>query len=47
VTRLCARLGVAAPGPAGHADLTELSKHIMIEQSTAGLNIEIVDQDGR
>jgi len=28
-------------------DLTELSKHIMFEQSTAGLNIEIVDQDGR
>jgi chemotaxis protein MotB len=28
-------------------DLTELSKHIMIEQSAAGLNIEIVDQDGR
>jgi chemotaxis protein MotB len=28
-------------------DLTEMSKHIMIEQTTAGLNIEIVDQDGR
>jgi chemotaxis protein MotB len=28
-------------------DLAELSKHIMIEQSPAGLNIEIVDQDGR
>jgi chemotaxis protein MotB len=28
-------------------DLTELSKHIMIEQSKEGLNIEIVDQDGR
>jgi chemotaxis protein MotB len=28
-------------------DLTELSKHIMIEQSATGLNIEIVDQDGR
>ena len=28
-------------------DLAELSKHIMIEQSVAGLNIEIVDQDGR
>jgi chemotaxis protein MotB len=28
-------------------DLVELSKHIMIEQSEAGLNIEIVDQDGR
>jgi chemotaxis protein MotB len=28
-------------------DLNELSKHIMIEQSAAGLNIEIVDQDGR
>jgi chemotaxis protein MotB len=28
-------------------DLAELSKHIMIEQSAVGLNIEIVDQDGR
>jgi chemotaxis protein MotB len=28
-------------------ELAELSKHIMIEQSAAGLNIEIVDQDGR
>jgi chemotaxis protein MotB len=28
-------------------DLAELSKHIMIEQSDEGLNIEIVDQDGR
>ena len=28
-------------------DLNELSKHIMIEQSATGLNIEIVDQDGR
>ncbi|HEY6259349.1 MAG TPA: flagellar motor protein MotB [Xanthobacteraceae bacterium] len=28
-------------------DLAEMSKHIMIEQSPAGLNIEIVDQDGR
>jgi chemotaxis protein MotB len=28
-------------------DLAELSKHIMIEQAMAGLNIEIVDQDGR
>ena len=28
-------------------DLTELSKHIMIEESKQGLNIEIVDQDGR
>ena len=28
-------------------DLTEASKHIMIEQSKDGLNIEIVDQDGR
>ena len=28
-------------------DLTEMSKHIMIEQSVNGLNIEIVDQDGR
>jgi chemotaxis protein MotB len=28
-------------------DLTELSKHIMIEEGHDGLNIEIVDQDGR
>jgi chemotaxis protein MotB len=28
-------------------ELNELSKHIMIEQATEGLNIEIVDQDGR
>jgi chemotaxis protein MotB len=28
-------------------DLTEVSKHIMIEESKEGLNIEIVDQDGR
>jgi chemotaxis protein MotB len=28
-------------------DLTELSKHIMIEETKNGLNIEIVDQDGR
>jgi len=28
-------------------ELAELSKHIMIEQSIEGLNIEIVDQDGR
>jgi chemotaxis protein MotB len=28
-------------------ELAELSKHIMIEQSAEGLNIEIVDQDGR
>src|SRR5438552_1378337 len=28
-------------------ELTELSKHIMIEESKQGLNIEIVDQDGR
>jgi chemotaxis protein MotB len=28
-------------------DLAELSKHIMIEQSAEGLNIELVDQDGR
>jgi chemotaxis protein MotB len=27
--------------------LTELSKHIMIEEARQGLNIEIVDQDGR
>jgi chemotaxis protein MotB len=28
-------------------ELTEASKHIMIEESKEGLNIEIVDQDGR
>jgi chemotaxis protein MotB len=28
-------------------ELTELSKHIMIEETREGLNIEIVDQDGR
>jgi chemotaxis protein MotB len=28
-------------------EISELSKHIMIEQTEAGLNIEIVDQDGR
>ena len=28
-------------------ELTEMSKHIMIEESVNGLNIEIVDQDGR
>jgi chemotaxis protein MotB len=28
-------------------DLTEVSKHIMIEETRQGLNIEIVDQDGR
>lgn len=28
-------------------ELTEVSKHIMIEESKEGLNIEIVDQDGR
>jgi chemotaxis protein MotB len=28
-------------------DLTEISKHIMVEESKEGLNIEIVDQDGR
>ncbi len=28
-------------------DLTEISKHIMIEETRNGLNIEIVDQDGR
>ncbi len=28
-------------------DITELSKHIMIEETKQGLNIEIVDQDGR
>jgi len=28
-------------------ELAELSKHIMIEESAEGLNIEIVDQDGR
>jgi chemotaxis protein MotB len=28
-------------------DITEISKHIMIEETKQGLNIEIVDQDGR
>jgi chemotaxis protein MotB len=28
-------------------ELTEVSKHIMIEESKEGLNVEIVDQDGR
>jgi chemotaxis protein MotB len=28
-------------------DITELSKHIMVEETRDGLNIEIVDQDGR
>jgi chemotaxis protein MotB len=28
-------------------DITQLSKHLMIEESRQGLNIEIVDQDGR
>jgi chemotaxis protein MotB len=28
-------------------EISELSKHIMIEENDAGLNIEIVDQDGR
>src|SRR5262250_159428 len=28
-------------------ELTELSKHIMIEETKQGLNLEIVDQDGR
>ncbi len=28
-------------------ELTELSKHVMIEETKTGLNIEIVDQDGR
>ncbi|EJW11169.1 Flagellar motor rotation protein MotB [Rhodovulum sp. PH10] len=28
-------------------ELTEASKHIMIEESRDGLNVEIVDQDGR
>lgn len=28
-------------------ELTEVSKHIMFEETNAGLNLEIVDQDGR
>jgi chemotaxis protein MotB len=28
-------------------DLTELSRHIIVEETKQGLNIEIVDQDGR
>jgi chemotaxis protein MotB len=31
----------------GMPELTELSKHIMIEETKQGLNIEIVDQNGR
>src|SRR5204862_5325653 len=28
-------------------ELTEISKHVMVEESKEGLNVEIVDQDGR
>jgi len=28
-------------------ELTEMSKHIMVEETKEGLNVEIVDQDGR
>jgi hypothetical protein len=28
-------------------ELTEVSKHIMFEETSQGLNLEIVDQDGR
>src|SRR6185312_16422119 len=28
-------------------DISEVSKHIMVEESKQGLNLEIVDQDGR
>ena len=28
-------------------ELTEMSKHIMFEETSQGLNLEIVDQDGR
>jgi len=28
-------------------ELTEISKHVMFEETKAGLNLEIVDQDGR
>jgi chemotaxis protein MotB len=28
-------------------EITEVSKHIMFEETTEGLNIEIIDQDGR
>src|SRR5438105_3997564 len=28
-------------------EISELSKHVMIEETPQGLNIEIVDQDGR
>ena len=28
-------------------EITEVSKHIMFEETNAGLNLEIVDQDGR
>ena len=28
-------------------ELTKISKHIMFEETPQGLNLEIVDQDGR
>ena len=28
-------------------ELTEVSKHVMVEETKDGLNVEIVDQDGR
>jgi chemotaxis protein MotB len=31
----------------GMPELTETSRHVMIEQTKEGLNVEIVDQDGR
>ena len=46
-SRLCARLGVAAPGHAGHARHRRIVEALMIEETKQGLNIEIVDQDGR
>ena len=36
------RVRLAAPGSAGDAEITEASKHIMLEETKQGLNIEIV-----
>jgi flagellar motor protein MotB len=37
----------ALTGLAGHAGISEASKHIMLEETKQSLNVEIVDQDGR
>ena len=42
-----AGVGLAAPGLQEMPEITEASKHIMVEETKQGLNIEIVDQDGR